>query len=155
MSLGPTYDEAIEEFLAGRPIVIDPSLPKGMEPFFRSLESPTNLPFSRELWAYKLPDHITKVPNPILVVIGKKDIQVSWELDGKPLETVLAQNTEASFTYPVNANHLLKHEETPVEKLTPQYVGAHYNAANAKLDEEAVNGIFGWLDQQSRNPFQK
>lgn len=143
------YDEAIGEFLAGRPIVIDPSLPKGMEPFFRSLESPTNLPFSRELWTYNLRDHIAKVTDPVLVLTGKKDIQVDWRLDGQPLEGALAQNAKATFAYPDDANHLLKHEETPREKLTAEYVGAHYNASDAKLDAEAVSTILAWLDQLS------
>ncbi len=144
------YDEAIADFLAARPIVIDPSLPKGMEPFFRALESPANLPFSRELWRYNLPDHIAKVDDPILVVIGKKDIQVDWQLDGKPLEDALAQNSSASFAYPDDANHVLKHEETPREKLTPDYVGAHYNSQDARLDEVTASTIFGWLDERAK-----
>ena len=142
------YDEAIADFLAARPIVIDPSLPKGMEPFFRSLESPNNLPFSRELWAYNLPDHISKISDPILVVIGKKDIQVNWQLDGSPLEKALEQNNNASFSYPENANHVLKNEELPREKLTPEYVGAHYNAQEARLDDEVANIVFDWLGRE-------
>jgi uncharacterized protein len=144
------YDEAISEYLSGKPIVIDPSLPKGMEPFFRSLESPNNLPFSRELWIYNLPEHIREIRDPILIVIGKKDIQVDWQLDGMPLETALNQNTQASFAYPQDANHVLKHEEMPKEKLTPQYVGEHYNAQDAQLDNETENIIFNWLDEHSK-----
>ena len=144
------YDETIENFLSARPIVIDPSLPKGMESFFRSLESPNNLPFSRELWTYNLPDHISKISDPILVVIGKKDIQVNWELDGKALEKALIQNTNASFVYPENANHILKHEELPREKLTPAYVGSHYNSQDAIVDSEAENIIFSWLTEHTK-----
>ncbi len=143
------YDEAIADFLAARPIVIDPSLPKGMEPIFRSLESPNNLPFSRELWTYNLSDYIAKIFDPVLVVVGKKDIQVDWRLDGKPLENVMTHNDHASFVYPENANHLLKHEEVPREKLTPQYIAAHYNAEDAQLDEEAANIVFNWLAEQT------
>lgn len=144
------YDEAIADFLAARPIVIDPSLPKGIVPFFRSIESPNNLPFSRELWIYNLPDHISKISDPILVVIGKKDIQVNWQLDGVPLEGALVKNTQASFIYPENANHLLKHEELPLEKLTPKHVEASYCGSDTKLDEEVANGIFDWLNAQTQ-----
>lgn len=144
------YDEAIAEFLAARPIFIDPILPKAMEPFFRSLESPNNLPFSRELWTYNLPVHVSRIADPILVVIGKKDIQVDWELDGKPLESVLTQNKQASFSYPENANHILKHEELPKEKLTPEHVGAHYNAEGVQLDGEATKAIFSWLAEEAK-----
>jgi uncharacterized protein len=142
------YDEAIADYLAARPIVIDPSLPKGMEPMLRSLESPNNLPFSRELWTYNLTDHIKFISDPILVIIGKKDIQVDWRLDGKPLENAMVHNTKASFAYPENANHLLKHEEIPREKLTPQHVGANYNSQDSRLDSDTGTVIFNWLAEQ-------
>jgi uncharacterized protein len=142
------YDRAVEDFLAGRSIVIDPSLPKGFEQLFRSLESPFNLPFSRELWTYNLSEYIKQVTDPILVLIGKKDVQVDWQLDGKPLEDALLQNTQALVAYPENANHVLKHEELPREKLSPEYVGARYNADDAQLDNETANIIFKWLAKQ-------
>jgi uncharacterized protein len=148
-SLMKHYDEAIADFLVARRIVVDPSLPQGSELFFRSLENPANLPFSRELWTYNLPEYITKVLDPVLVLIGKKDIQVDWQLDGKPLEEAMIRNAQASFVYPENVNHVLKHEELPREKLTAQYVGAHYNAQDAELDSEATNIIFSWLAEQN------
>ncbi len=80
------YDEAIAEFLAGKPVTVNPSIPDLIKNVLLSLETPANLPFSRELWAYRLTDHIAKVNKPIFVVIGKKDIQVDWETDGKALE---------------------------------------------------------------------
>lgn len=143
------YDEAITDYLAERPIVMDPSLPKSMEPFFRALESPNNLPFSRELWTYNLADHLARIPEPLLVLIGKKDIQVDWRLDGEPLERATAQNPRATFVYPDEANHVLKHEGTPKEKLAPGDVVAHYNAEDAVLDADAAGAIYGWLDRQT------
>ena len=45
------YDEAIAEFLAGRPMVIDPSLPDGLKLLLSALENrPTSI--FRELWNY-------------------------------------------------------------------------------------------------------
>ena len=139
------YDEAIADFLAGRKIAVDPSLPKSMEPFFQALENPTNLPFSRELWTYNLSEYIVRVVDPILILIGKKDIQVDWQLDGKPLQSALIHNNRASFAYPENANHVLKHEEMPREKLTPEYVVSHYNAQDAVLDKDAMNSIIDFF----------
>ena len=139
------YDEAISDFLAGRKIVVDPSLPKSMVPFFQALENPNNLPFSRELWTYNLADYVCKVVGPILIVIGKKDIQVDWQLDGKPLETALLHNNRALFAYPENANHVLKHEAMPREKLTPEYSILHYNALDAVLDKDAMSTIIDFL----------
>jgi uncharacterized protein len=142
------YDEAIAEFLAGRPMVIDPSLPDGLKLLLSALENPTNLPFARELWNYNLPEHLAKVNEPVLVLIGKKDIQIDWKIDGKALENATAQKIGVSFAYPENANHVLKHEKTPLEELTAQYVGQHYNAHDAELDEEATNVILTWLSSR-------
>jgi len=107
------------------------------------------LPFSRELWSYYLPEHIAEVDEPILVVIGKKDIQVDWKIDGDMLEKATANKSVASFAYPENANHILKHEEAPREALTAQYVSSHYNAQDTELDREAGNTIINWLKKQA------
>lgn len=87
----------------------------------------------------------------MLVVIGKKDIQVDWKTDGKALQNAIARNANASFAYPENANHLLKHEEKPKEKLNARYVSSHYNSPTAELDEEAAAAIFGWLNAQTQS----
>jgi len=139
------YDAAIAEFIASKPVTVDPSLPDGIKTVLLSLNNPANLPFSRELWAYSLVDHVSKVNEPLLVVNGKKDIQVDWKANGKAMEQATARNPGASFVYPENANHVLKHEATPKEELTGQNVIANYNAQSAELDEEAVNAIISWL----------
>ena len=142
------YDEAIADFLAGRPMVVDPSLPEAMKQFFRALENPTNLPFSRELWRYSLPEYFARVHEPMLILIGKKDVQIDWKIDGGALERA-AEKPVTSFAYPDNANHVLKHEDLPLEKLTAEYVSLHYNAPDAKLDEEAATTIFDWLGRRT------
>jgi pimeloyl-ACP methyl ester carboxylesterase len=139
------YDDAIAAFLAGKPMVIDPSLPEGVRQLLYSLESPANLPFARELWDYKLPEHVAHVNEPVLVVIGKKDIQIDWQTDGKALENATAHKPVVTFAYPEHANHILKHEETPRENLTVPYVMEHYNAADAVLDGESTDTIITWL----------
>ncbi|MDA4136664.1 MAG: alpha/beta hydrolase [Thaumarchaeota archaeon] len=142
------YDDAIAQYVSNKPMVVSPSLPDGIKRVLYSLENPANLPFGRELWAYSLAEHIGKVNEPILVLIGKKDLQTDWKIDGGALENATAQKTSVSFAYPENANHVLKHEEIPIEKLTGAYVGAHYNAPDAVLDDEAANAILGWLAAQ-------
>ena len=47
--------------------------------------------------------------------------------------------------YPETANHVLKHEEAPEEKLDAQYVSLNYNTPGIELDQEAVNAIVNWL----------
>jgi hypothetical protein len=144
------YDDAVAEFLANKPMTLDPSLPEGIKMLLHSLETPANLPFARELWMYRLSEFIAKVNEPILVVIGKKDIQVDWKIDGELLEKAVTQNPDASFAYPENANHILKHEEKPREALTAQYVSLHYNASDAILDEETTGVIINWLKKQTQ-----
>jgi uncharacterized protein len=75
---------------------------------------------------------------------------VDWRLDGGPLEEALAHNSQASFAYPENANHVLKHEEVPREKLTPQLAVAHYNTSDAQLDVQAAGVLLDWLEGQAR-----
>ncbi len=144
------YDIAIADFLASKPIEIDASLPEGIKMLLRSLESPANLPFSRELWTYKLSEFIAKIDDPTLMVIGKKDIQVDWKIDGKILENATAKKTSSSFAYPENANHVLKHEEKPREELNAQNVSLNYNAPDAELDSEASNAILDWLRKHAQ-----
>jgi uncharacterized protein len=45
-----TYDAAIQDFMAGREVKIDPSLPEGLRNLILSVTAPINQPFSRELW---------------------------------------------------------------------------------------------------------
>jgi hypothetical protein len=85
------------------------------------------------------------VNEPVLVVIGKKDLQIDWQTDGRALEKATSKKPAVTFVFPENANHILKHEETPREKLTVQYVMEHYNAAGTELDDEATNTIITWL----------
>jgi fermentation-respiration switch protein FrsA (DUF1100 family) len=103
---------------------------------------------SRELWIYRLSDFIGKINQPILVVIGKKDIQVDWKTDGELLEKAVAQNPNVSFVYPENANHVLKYEEKPREALTAQGVSLRYNESDGALDGETVEVIVDWLKKR-------
>jgi hypothetical protein len=142
------YDDAIAAFLVNKPVKIDASLPEGIKMVLLSLVTPYNLPFSRELWMYRLSDYLPKISEPVQVVIGKKDIQVDWKVDGKILEEVTAQKTEISFVYPENANHVLKHEDKPRESLNAQNETLDYNSPNSKLDQKAADTIFDWLKKQ-------
>ncbi len=139
------YDISINAFLAGKTIRHNSSMPQGVEMLLMSLENPANLPFSRELWEYRLSDNIAKLTVPVLVLIGKKDIQSDWRVDGGALEEAAKASPIVSFVYPENANHVLKHEALPLEKLSADYVGSHYNSSDAKLDLETFAEILNWL----------
>lgn len=142
------YDEAIAEFVAGRQTPQDPSLPDVVRLVLRSLETPANLPFARELWSYSLPEHLKSVEEPMLVMIGKKDLQIDWKVDGGAIENAMSGKSQVSFAYPENANHVLKHEDLPYDQLTAQYVSGRYNSPDSKLDEVAENEIIEWLNRE-------
>lgn len=138
------YDEAIARFVAGEPIAPDPSLPQGVQMLLQGLETPVNLPFARELWTAEAATPLGQVNVPVLVIIGRKDIQVDWQADGELLKRAAA-GRDVTFLFPENANHILKHEPRPRSELAQAEVGAGYNAPDARLDPEAVTAILQWL----------
>jgi hypothetical protein len=139
------YDVAISRFLAGEPAAPDPALPEGVGTLIAALESPANLPFARELWTADAAAPLREVRVPVLIIIGKKDLQVDWQADAEPLERAAAGRTDISFLFPEDANHVLKHEPRPREELMQAEVMSRYNAAGASLDPETVAAIVAWL----------
>lgn len=143
------YDSAVSRFQQEEPIEYDELIPEGIRMVLKALETPANLPFSRELWSYDLSVHLGNISAPILVLIGRKDVQVDWKTDGSLLEESLSGNREATFAYPENANHVLKKEDLPREQLKAEAAALHYNDAGRPLDEESLNTILGWLGSHS------
>jgi len=138
------YDRLMADFMAGKPFAADPAVPEGINTFFQGLYSPINLPFTREFFAVDASPLLSKIEAPTLVMIGKKDIQVDYLLDGGPLETAAKGMSNVTFSYPDNANHILKNETRPREALT----GADaltYNASDRVLDADALKTIKDWL----------
>jgi len=69
---------------------LDAFLPASVQLLLRGSAVPVNLPFARELWSVDLAELVAAVPEPILVAIGKKDIQTDWRTGGGALETATA-----------------------------------------------------------------
>jgi alpha-beta hydrolase superfamily lysophospholipase len=141
------YDDAVSDFIDGKPVVPDLALPDGVKQLLLGLKNPINLPFTQELWTYNPAEYISKVKEPILVIIGKKDIQVSWQDDGKAIENAASNKKNSTFIYPENANHVLKNEEEPLEKIFSNAVN-RYNASDRIMDQETTNAILKWLNEQ-------
>ncbi len=142
------YDAAIADFLAGRPVQIDPSLPAGIQQLLQAVTQPINQPFSAELWMYDAAEELKKVEAPVLIVIGKKDIQVDWQADGAILQKLAETHPNLTVRFTENANHVLKHEELPRSQLTAAHAGETYSAEGIPLDQETVDLITGWLGAQ-------
>ncbi len=139
------YDSAVARFLAGEAAAPDPALPEGVRYLISALETPANLPFARELWTADAAAPLREVRVPVLIVIGKKDLQVDWQADAEPLQRAAAGLSDVSFLFPENANHVLKHEPRPREELAQGEAMQRYNAADASLDPETVAAIVAWL----------
>ena len=139
------YDAGVARFLAGEPINPDPALPEGVQMLLKSLETPANLPFARELWMADATPLLRQVDVPVLVIIGKKDIQVDWQADGEPLQRAAAGHENVTFFFPENANHVLKQELRPRSELTQAEVMQSYNGPDARLDPQTLTDILDWL----------
>ena len=84
----------------------------------------------------------------MLVVIGKKDVQADWKLDGEALVDAAQGGANVSFLYPDDANHVLLHGPRAREELT----GADdltRNSSEAHLDKETVEAILKWLCERA------
>lgn len=149
------YDSAIETFLNGGSMKDDTVLPVQLKQFVASLYNPYNLPFSREFWNYDLSDHLGAISDPVLVIIGKKDIQVDWRVDGDCLKNAAGEKRNFSFYFPDNANHILKHEDREKADLDVQYVSKNYNADGRELDGEAFDHIVRWIRDTEAGPKQE
>jgi pimeloyl-ACP methyl ester carboxylesterase len=139
------YDAAIADFVAGRPVKVDESLPEGLRMMLSAVSTPMNQPFARELWTLDPADLLGKVHAPTLAVFGKKDIQVDWQKDGAVFESVAKKRNNIQVAYLENANHVLKFEPRPRSELDAAEVTSGYNAETAQLDPETVDTIQGWL----------
>ncbi|MCB9131311.1 MAG: alpha/beta hydrolase [Anaerolineales bacterium] len=139
------YDAAIEEFIAGRPVPANEGLPEGLQQLIMAITQPANQPFARELWTYNPATRLAEIKVPVLIVLGKKDIQVDWQTDGPLFETVARSHDNITIHYVENANHVLKFEPRPRAELTPAEVMATYSAEDVMLDPDTVATITDWL----------
>ena len=139
------YDAAMADFAAGRPVTVDDDLPEMLRMVIGGVTTPANQPFSRELWTLDPAKLLAQITDPVLVVIGKKDLQVDWQVDGPILEGLAQRRANISIVYPPNANHVLKYEPKSRAELSGAEVGIRYNADDATLDPDVLDAIRSWL----------
>jgi pimeloyl-ACP methyl ester carboxylesterase len=139
------YDAAIERFLAHEPTSPDPQLPPEVRQELHALENPANLPLARELWTADAASLLAEVDVPVLVLIGKKDVQIDWQADGEPLQRAAAGHTDATFLFPENVNHVFKRETRPRLGLATDEILKNYNSPDGCLDPQAMADVVGWL----------
>jgi len=142
------YDAAMADFAAERPVTIDESLPEAMRMVIGAVAAPQNLPFARELWVTDPVQLAASITVPLLVIIGKKDVQVDWQIDGSRWEALAKERNNITIVYPDNANHVLKHESKSREQLTAADIANSYSAEGTVLDPQVVETITAWLSAQ-------
>ncbi len=147
-SLLTAYETAINEFIAGRPVPVDENLPTLLQQVIQAVTQPINQPFARELWIFNPATKLDETSVPVLIVIGKKDIQVDWQTDGPLFEAVAKELTNITIAYMENANHVLKFEPKPRSQITPADAMASYSADDVMLDPDSVDTITSWLRAQ-------
>ena len=141
-------DEAVDGFLANGIMKPDDSLPEGIKIFLASLVNPANMPFTLELWQRDITPDLEKIDVPVLVIIGRKDIQVNWIADGDNLQAAAEGMDTITFSFPENANHVLKYEELPRDEIN--LTNPNYNGPDTVLDTETLDIIINWLDANSQ-----
>jgi pimeloyl-ACP methyl ester carboxylesterase len=139
------YDRAMADFVADRPLQLEPTLSEGLRNLVLSITQPFNQPFARELWITDPLALLAPVTVPVLILIGKKDIQVDWQTDGPLFEALAQTHPNMQVVYAPDANHVLKHEPRDRQTLTAADAAAGYNAEGTQLDPEAVAIILDWL----------
>jgi dienelactone hydrolase len=135
---------AADRYGRGEPMDVDPALPEGVRQVLLSFETPANLPFARELWTESTTDALRAVRVPVLVLIGRRDVQVDADADGGALRAAVDDRGDVTFAFPEHANHVFKEDHrTPAEvAATP---GNGYNDAGTRLDPETVAILLEWL----------
>ena len=95
------YDAAMADFAAERPVKIDESLPETLRMVIGAATAPQNLPFARELWVTDPIQLAASITVPLLVIIGKKDVQVDWQVDGSRWEALAKSTTTSPSSIPI------------------------------------------------------
>jgi uncharacterized protein len=144
-----SYDAAMADFVSGREVKVAESLPEGIRNLILSVTYPANQPFARELWTSDPIPLISRISAPVLIVIGKRDIQVDWQADGDIYQAYAKDHKNITIRFPENADHVLKYEPQGGPKLTAAEAMAVYGAADAVLDPLTVEIIITWLRSQN------
>ncbi|MBN9611928.1 MAG: hypothetical protein J0H64_00400 [Actinobacteria bacterium] len=122
----------------------DPRLPESVRMVLLSFDTPANLPFARELWTESATAMLPQLRIPALVLIGRRDLQVDVDADGRPLQRAAEGMANVSFRFPEHANHVLKEDLRSFEERAAA-PGAGYNEPGTRLDPEALEQTLGWL----------
>ena len=138
-----SYDAAMADFAADRPVNVDSSLPEALRNVILGV-TPRAINLSLASYGLRIRCRCWLRQRPVLIVIGKKDVQVDWQADGGLFASLAQHRDNITLVHPENATHVLKYEPRAKSELTPAAVLASY-AEDTVLDAETVETITFWL----------
>ncbi len=136
---------ALDAFVAGEPVdATKASTIRRLQMLVTSLANPATASLLRGMFAWDPLAAVAQITVPILVVSGRRDIQVDPELDATRLA---AANPAAELHIAPDADHVLKRESRLIAELRvdPLLVQTQMNAEGRVLDTGAVEIIATWL----------
>ncbi len=136
---------AFADFMAGKDI--DPKQVTSIAPLQMLVGSLTNAStatLARSMFDWNPLPEVAKVGVHIFVYNGAKDVQMSPELDAKPLAKA---NAQAELFIAPDADHVLKNETRTLAELRADIgmVQANMNSESRVLDAPTVDAITSWL----------
>jgi pimeloyl-ACP methyl ester carboxylesterase len=144
-----TFKHALDDIAAGREV--DPTKASTLPPLQQlvaQIASPANRKLATALIALDPSTLVGKVTVPVFVYNGKKDIQVDPDADAAKLARALeAAHRDVTLFLAADADHVLKHEDRPLEKIRAELATAppDYNSPTRVLDDATVAAIVGWI----------
>ncbi|MDP6823619.1 MAG: alpha/beta fold hydrolase [Dehalococcoidia bacterium] len=138
-------DAAMAFFIEGDLPEGDLGLSPDLQGLFENLTHPSKLPYNTEIWNLDPVSLLPEAGSPVLVLIGRLDSDVDWDIEGPSWEEAASIGQEVEYVYPPNADHVLK-ATSPDD---PEIGLTTYNASGRRLDEESLMALLDWLNARS------
>jgi acetyl esterase/lipase len=133
----------VDDFFAGKDV--DVGKYQRVLKVFAALFAPVSAPATRGLYGYDPVSDMRRLRGrPVFIGNGEKDKQVSPTKDAQRLaDAARAAGADVTLFLAPQADHVLKHEERPLETITPETID--YNAEGRALDPALLAAIVTWL----------
>ncbi|TXD32524.1 lysophospholipase [Lujinxingia vulgaris] len=123
------------------------SMYPGVVQLVASLQAQDAQAFSQAILGWSPTEAFAEVEVPVLILSGRKDLQVDPELDARALaEAARSAGVDVELVLVEDADHVLKHQPLAREELNAQH-GLLYNQAGRQLDPRVVEAIVDWVQR--------
>ncbi|RVU42436.1 alpha/beta fold hydrolase [Lujinxingia sediminis] len=123
------------------------SMYPGVVRLVEALQAEDGRAFSQAILDWSPTRAAGEVKVPMLILNGRKDLQVDPGLDAQALaEAARSAGGDVELVLVDDADHVLKHQPTAREELSAQH-GLLYNQAGRQLDPQVVEAIVDWVQR--------